>query len=427
VKVEGVEKITLSVVENGTTKEFATTQIGTEGSYGFSFIPTYEGFYVLEYTQQTTPITHLLYLKPGDVANLDISPETAMLTGKNTDENKELYKWVAISDTIRNNASYFMLFWDLPTYVEFFPAFEKLVVRADNFKKMVNTKNGAFNKLFREMIDCDLDYYFLSFLCTPRTKHPEKTDRTPYHTKVISKEKLVSDNLLKFPYSQKLVEIYLWHNRIEKGISFNAPVDVDLEYVSNPILKGEYLLSYMKRIKSYELYTEFMKTNGHLLVTKDQKERAENIGSDLYQAKVGTDAADFLYPDQSGKMHSLSNYKGKVIVVDVWATWCSPCRQQFPYLKKLEEEMKGKDVVFIGITIDAEKDKEKWIAMIQSEGLPGIHLFAGKDDNKITKDYKITGIPRYMVFDKQGKIVDADSPRPSDPKLKEILETELAK
>lgn len=427
VEIKGVEKITLSEVNNGTTREIASTQIGPEGSYGFSFVPAYEGFYVLGCANATMSIDHLLYLKRGDVANLDISTGNAVLTGKNTAENTELYKWERTSDTIRNNAINYMLFRELPTYEKFFPAFEKLVVRANNIQKSAKTPNAVFNKLFREMINYDLDYFFLSFLYTPRTNHPGENDRTPYHEKVISKEKFVSDDVLQFPYTQKLVRMYLLHNRVENGIGFNLPVDADLEYVSNPILKGEYLLSAMERLKTYEQYEKFMASKGNLFVTQDQKKSAEEVGSKLFSTKSGVDAADFSYPDQTGKMHSLSDYKGKVVVVDVWATWCAPCRSQFPYLKKLEKEMEGKDVVFIGVTIDAEKDKEKWIEMIRSEELPGVHLFAGKDDDKITKDYKITGIPHYMVFNKQGKLVTAEAPRPSDPELKEMLETELAK
>jgi thiol-disulfide isomerase/thioredoxin len=114
-------------------------------------------------------------------------------------------------------------------------------------------------------------------------------------------------------------------------------------------------------------------------------------------------------------------------VIDVWATWCGPCRKQFPFLKALEKKMHGKDVVFIGVSIDAEKDKEKWKAMIKSEDLPGIHLYAGSGNSKIAKDYKINSIPRDLVFDKKGNIVSADAPRPEDKELEEIIEEELVK
>ena len=66
---------------------------------------------------------------------------------------------------------------------------------------------------------------------------------------------------------------------------------------------------------------------------------------------------------------------------------------------------------------------EKWLDFIKTEGLKGVQLLAG-GWSKITKDYKITGIPRFMVFDKKGNIVSVDVPRPSSPELKKMLENE---
>ena len=146
----------------------------------------------------------------------------------------------------------------------------------------------------------------------------------------------------------------------------------------------------------------------------------------MYEAQKGQVAADFTYPDSSGKQISLADFKGKVVLVDVWATWCGPCRGELPHLKKLEEEMKGKEVVFIGVSVDEAKDRAKWKKFIVDEQLPGIQLFAS-GWSKITKDYKIEGIPRFMVFDREGKIVDATAPRPSNPALKALLEEVLDK
>ena len=117
-------------------------------------------------------------------------------------------------------------------------------------------------------------------------------------------------------------------------------------------------------------------------------------------------------------MVSLSDFHGKVVVVDVWATWCGPCRKEVPYLVKLEKE--GKDVVFIGVSVDEKKDHQKWLDVLDQEGLAGVQLFAG-GWGQIVKDYKIKGIPRFMVFDQEGKVVTINAPRPSDLDLKKLL------
>ena len=200
-----------------------------------------------------------------------------------------------------------------------------------------------------------------------------------------------------------------------------------LSYLPDNRLKGEYLISSVFRnFKSYGQYLSAMEQYGKYLVTPSLKERAEAVGTKLYDTKPGGRAADFTYPDTGGKMVSLSDFKGKVVLVDVWATWCGPCRQQIPYLKKLEEELHGEDIVFLGVTVDESNDKQKWLDFIEKEDLKGVQLLAG-GWSKITKDYKINGIPRFMVFDKQGNIVSVDAPRPSSPELKRMLETELKK
>jgi thiol-disulfide isomerase/thioredoxin len=426
VKTEKTVDIRLSVVENGSTQVLATTKTGVDGSFGFLFVPSYTGFY----TVGVGLIDYLVYLQPGDEVNLDVQKGKATLVGKNTKENQELYKWLDASYDVRNNAVYFTAFQDLPTYVEFFPVFEKLVVQADNIKKSVNTGNASFDKLLKTFITYDLDYNFLSFLYSPRPQHPEAGDRIPFYATIVSPEKFATDDVLQFPKGLSMMKIYLMFNRIEKKAEMKASLSAigfDFDYVANPQLKGEYLLSALQGIKSHSKYEEFTNAYGQYLVTPQQKQRAENIGSALYETHAGAMAADFSFPDTNGIMVALSDFKGKVVVVDLWATWCGPCRKQFPFLKELEKKMHGKDVAFIGISIDADKDKEKWKTMIVTEELPGVHLFAGKGDSKITKDYKVTGIPRYLVFDKQGRIVSSDAPRPEDAELLQMIEQELEK
>ncbi len=115
---------------------------------------------------------------------------------------------------------------------------------------------------------------------------------------------------------------------------------------------------------------------------------------------------------------SLTDFKGKVVLVDVWATWCGPCKAQIPHLEKLEKEYHGKDIVFISVSVDEKKDK--WLNMIKKDNLGGVQLWAN-GFSKICKDYSIKGIPRFMLFDKEGNIISVDAPRPSEPKLKELI------
>ena len=78
----------------------------------------------------------------------------------------------------------------------------------------------------------------------------------------------------------------------------------------------------------------------------------------------GKESVDFNYENFSGGETSLQDLSGKLIYIDVWATWCGPCLKEMPSLKKLVKEYKGKNVEFVSISIDHKKDYEKWRKMV---------------------------------------------------------------
>lgn len=125
-------------------------------------------------------------------------------------------------------------------------------------------------------------------------------------------------------------------------------------------------------------------------------------------------APSFSLPDISGQTIALEDLKGKVLYVDIWATWCGPCKQQIPYMQQLEEHYKGNDQIeIISVSIDRDADKEKWSTMVKEKQMAGMQLFAGKSTS-FSRDYKISSIPRFYIIGKEGEIVDDDAPRPMD-------------
>ena len=130
------------------------------------------------------------------------------------------------------------------------------------------------------------------------------------------------------------------------------------------------------------------------------------------------------YENNAGGKISLDDLKGKYLYLDIWATWCGPCIAEIPSLKKLEKEFHGKNIEFVSISIDRMKDHEKWKKMIVDKELKGIQLFADNNwDSQFIKDYLIKGIPRFILIDPQGNIINANAPRPSDEKLVETLKS----
>lgn len=132
------------------------------------------------------------------------------------------------------------------------------------------------------------------------------------------------------------------------------------------------------------------------------------------------------YENFNGGTTSLDDFKGKVTYIDIWATWCLPCRGEIPALKELEKKFHGKDIAFVSISIDQNKDE--WKEFVKSEDLKGVQLFAENAfESQFIQDYGIRQIPTFIIIDKEGKIVNADAPRPSSDEITGLLEGLLKK
>jgi len=135
----------------------------------------------------------------------------------------------------------------------------------------------------------------------------------------------------------------------------------------------------------------------------------------------GNPAPDFKYVNLEGDSMTMSDFKGKVVYIDVWATWCAPCIAEHPYMEELHKQYENEDVAFIAISVDSSP--EPWKKMVDKKALGGIHLYAeGAWDATIMQKYAISGIPRFILIDQEGNIVDANAARPSGDIAEDIDE-----
>ncbi len=144
---------------------------------------------------------------------------------------------------------------------------------------------------------------------------------------------------------------------------------------------------------------------------------------------IGKGAKEFSFEDQYGSTISLSDFIGKIVLIDIWATWCGPCKYELPYFEKIQKRYKNDKISFISISIDDSRDKNKWIDFLEKESPMGIQLFENKNGkSEFISDLNINSIPKYLLIDPSGKFVSLDAPKPSsEEKLTELIDSLLKK
>ena len=133
----------------------------------------------------------------------------------------------------------------------------------------------------------------------------------------------------------------------------------------------------------------------------------------------GQPAPDFSLPSLNGKTYKLSDLKGKVVLLDFWATWCPPCREELPFIEKLHKEFSGKGLVVLGIN---DEDKATVQQFVNQQKLTFTNLLDSQGTT--ARAYKVTAIPRVILIDKDGKIVKdiTGYSKENEKILKELIE-----
>ncbi|WP_051209990.1 TlpA family protein disulfide reductase [Gelidibacter mesophilus] len=183
-------------------------------------------------------------------------------------------------------------------------------------------------------------------------------------------------------------------------------------------VRYEYMAYSLRSDFSNRIYSEFDESGNYPEMSKVVKTKYKHLEGML----EGSEAPDVKFENTQGASVALKEFKGKYTYIDLWATWCGPCIKEIPSLQKLEKEYHGKNIQFVSVSFDKEKDHQKWLSFIDDKKLTGNQLIAKKETNDIlSKIYNIKMIPRFILLDPEGKIVDATAPFPSDPLLIELF------
>ena len=234
-------------------------------------------------------------------------------------------------------------------------------------------------------------------------------------------------NFDKFPMYRYLASAF-WKEKINDAGDYFKMLNTFNE-MQSVNLKIDVLISFYYSITKYpdkaeDYFKLIQRITPNEAFVKAAKEKLDAV----VKTKKGAASPLFTYKDVNGSTFSLTDFKGKFVFIDVWATWCGPCVQQMPYLKKLEHRYKDNAIVFVSISVDEKGKYEKWKKMVEQKSLSGVQLFADNSfDSEFIKAYGISSIPRFILIDKDGDIVDSNMSKPSENATEELLDSLLKK
>ena len=405
--------------------------INNDGTFADTLRLTEAGFYSFSVGRESSSI----YLKNGDALSLTLNTlmfdESVKYTGVGSVENNYLASKYMNNETMMGESP---VFYSLDE-----SAFKNKLDEIFNSNKTAlnNLKDADEDFITSELKNLEYDTYMS--LNSYEQAHVYYTKNEAFKVS----DSFLPEALKNMSYDdatayknsssyKQLAYSYTMNTLFDKlGDDYNNASGEDLKSVSEikiPALKND-VVSYLGKFMvspanpNMKSIYEFLSAN-----STDEKFKTE-LSTTYNKVKAlvkGMPSPQFTnYENHKGGETSLSDLKGKYVYVDVWATWCGPCKREIPFLKEIEKQYHGKNIEFVSTSIDVANDHSTWVEMVKEMQLGGIQHFADNNwKSKFVTDYGIEGIPRFILIDPNGNIVSADAPRPSDPKLVELF-TEL--
>ncbi|MDO5977844.1 TlpA family protein disulfide reductase [Flavivirga spongiicola] len=407
-------EVSLYKVEHGTQTLISTCQLNEGKQFGFHIKPDGEGFYVLN----IGPFKRSIYIKENMAIKITAKSDGKVLLESSDEENKVLTNWMEEQKKFTPNFAANSN--EKPTSA--FSFYEKNIDKVKKYHDKVNTSNGRFNELMHALINLDIE---AAIICLTFPNSPEEKS-AKFYQNLMQGDNYKSTMILDLPGVMRAFGSHQLHRSLNAGIKLDKnSLSWMVNDIENDTLRGYYILNNLRSFKTYNKeYLNFIEPfRKDIVLSKYVEKRIADFESKIKNIDPGTQGYPFTYKDIEGKEVSFKDFKGKYVYIDVWATWCGPCKAEIPHIQKLEKELHDKDIQFVSISLDKPKSHETWKNFVEKEALSGIQLIAEDAFNsRLAKDYKIKSIPRFLLFDKDGVIVDSNAKRPSNPELKTQLE-----
>ncbi|ADR22290.1 hypothetical protein MATR_00690 [Marivirga tractuosa] len=421
--VQNQSATTIAITDLNNQK-IASAELDENGDFSMSFKLEYDGYYSFDYGRNATYI----YLYPKDELHISFDANnfesTLTFEGKGATRNnylanksnvqaeltKDLEAFYKVSETdylenlanVKTRHEALLATYDVQ---EFFRNAEK---RALEYNRLLNIQNYKTSYKFYLGEDISPSDEFYAPISSVDLGDEEEYKKQPYYRYLVNS---------------------VWSDRIAAASDVDGMLGVLSQVSSQAVLISLVNGFYSKISSSEDRAKDYLNLIKRVTTHQPFIDAAEKRYQEVISEKgltQGDISPEFNYETVDGNTVSLSDLKGKYVYIDVWATWCGPCIKQIPYLKELEELYQDKNVVFVSISVDKETAKNKWKKMIAEKELGGLQLFADKSfDSEFMEAYAVNSIPRFILIDPDGKIVNPEAPRPSFQKTRKLLDSLL--
>ncbi len=290
-------------------------------------------------------------------------------------------------------------------------------------EELSRISNKPFVKYYQEELDKkenDLCYYFPFYAILKTGSCPDDADFNAF----IDKKKKLSDEELQSTLSFYLTNAAYVVNGIEvtealKAAASCAPNPEQKEWAMSQMFTQMVNAGNINGLgEGYDYLAEHVKNEEYL-------DQAYELCNNALLLAPGSEAPDIEFEDIDGNIHHLTEFRGKPLYVDLWASWCGPCCEEIPHLARFVESLgSNPDIQCISISID--DSRSDWTSKLEEVGSAWPQFLATEDGQaSISGKYFVTGIPRFLLIGADGKIASVNAPRPSNPNLLDELKASL--
>uniref|UniRef100_UPI00404920C3 TlpA family protein disulfide reductase n=1 Tax=Flavobacterium sp. TaxID=239 RepID=UPI00404920C3 len=417
-KIEGID-YEKSIVKN------------KEGIFNDTISIPYKGLYSLVLNNKKSK---LLYLEPGIALNIQISHpdslQNATFEGTYADENNFMKEKMKLIESIYGNTDNEEEVFNMYRNEEaaFLALNDDYRTKMNDLIENANLKNTYFKEKELE----DVTYHITKYNLMYPDYHGYVTNNREFKTsenfpKLADDFNVDDEDAFKFSLSYRVVVGYMFQNKMYENNEYDKAFErgvTQLKNLKSQVIKNElvrnliYQLSFANEDLT-ERYNALMDITTDVDFEKELTKKYE-ILQNLVAGKPSPSFEN--YRNHDGSKTSLADLRGKFVYIDVWATWCGPCIGEIPSLQAVEKQFHDANIAFVSISVDNEKDFEKWQNYVADKNLGGIQLFADNNwESEFVQNYAVDGIPRFILLNPAGEIVNADAPRPSDEKLVQDL------